>query len=214
MFPKDLHCKIKASKVVAVLIIDNTEHAVPIAQALIRGGIRVMELTLRTPAALPALKAIKQEVPEMLAGIGTILTTEQVDQVIESGAAFGVAPGMNPKIVKYAQERKLPFGPGIMSPSDIEAAIELGCRTIKYFPAETSGGIKHLTGIAAPYKHLGLDFIPLGGLNANNMADYLRSPLISAIGGSWIAKQDVINAEDWNTVEANAREAREIADSI
>ncbi|MBH53040.1 MAG: keto-deoxy-phosphogluconate aldolase [Opitutaceae bacterium] len=214
MFPKNLHQKIKASKVVAVLVIDKAEHAVPVAQALIRGGLATMELTLRTPAALPALKAIREGVPEMLAGIGTILTTEQVDQVVEAGAAFGVAPGMNPIIIKHAQDRGLPFGPGIMTPSDIETAIELGCRTIKYFPAETSGGIKHLTGIAAPYIHLGLDFIPLGGLNANNMTDYLRSPLISAIGGSWIAKQDVINAEDWDTIEKNAREAREIADSI
>lgn len=196
------------------MVIDKAEHAVPVAQALIRGGLATMELTLRTPAALPALKAIREGVPEMLAGIGTILTTEQVDQVVEAGAAFGVAPGMNPIIIKHAQDRGLPFGPGIMTPSDIETAIELGCRTIKYFPAETSGGIKHLTGIAAPYIHLGLDFIPLGGLNANNMTDYLRSPLISAIGGSWIAKQDVINAEDWDTIEKNAREAREIADSI
>ena len=214
MFPTDLHNQIKASKIVAVLVIDDAKHAVPVAQALIRGGIKAMELTLRTPAALPALKAIKEEVPEMLAGIGTILTTEQVDQVVEAGAAFGVAPGMNAKVVKHAQNCGLPFGPGIMTPSDIEAALELGCRTIKYFPAETSGGLKHLQNIVAPYQHLGLDFIPLGGLNSNNMADYLRSPLISAIGGSWIAKKDVINAEDWDTIEANAREARTIADSL
>jgi 2-dehydro-3-deoxyphosphogluconate aldolase/(4S)-4-hydroxy-2-oxoglutarate aldolase len=214
MFPKDLHDKIKQSKVVAVLVIDDASHAVPVAQALLRGGIGAMELTLRTDAALPALKAIKSEVPEMLAGIGTILTTDQVDQVMDAGAAFGVAPGMNAKIVKYAQERGLPFGPGIMTPSDIEAAIELGCRTIKFFPAETSGGLKHLQGMVAPYQHLGLDFIPLGGLNSQNMVDYLKSPLISAIGGSWLAKKDVINAEDWDTIEANAREARTIADSI
>ena len=173
-----------------------------------------MELTLRTDAALPALNAIKAEVPDMLAGIGTILTTDQVDQVVEAGAAFGVAPGMNAKVVKHAQERGLPFGPGIMTPSDIEAAIELGCRTIKYFPAESSGGLKHLQNMVAPYQHLGLDFIPLGGLNAGNMQDYLRSPLISAIGGSWIAKKDLINTEDWDQIETNAREARELADSL
>ncbi|MCB1122718.1 MAG: bifunctional 4-hydroxy-2-oxoglutarate aldolase/2-dehydro-3-deoxy-phosphogluconate aldolase [Verrucomicrobiae bacterium] len=214
MFPEDLHNQIKASKVVAVLVIDEARHAVPVARALLRGGISAMELTLRTQAALPALQAIRQEVPEMLAGIGTILTTHQVDQVVEAGAAFGVAPGTNAKIIQYALDRGLPFGPGIMTPSDIEAAIELGCRTLKYFPAETSGGLKHLSGIVAPYQHLGLDFIPLGGLNSKNMAEYLRSPLISAIGGSWIAKKDVINAEDWDTIEKNAREAREIADSI
>lgn len=214
MFPKELHNRIKESKVVAVLVIDNAAHAVPVARALLRGGIGAMELTLRTAAALPALRAIKQEVPEMLAGIGTILTTDQVDQVVEAGAAFGVAPGMNARIVKYAQDRGLPFGPGIMTPSDIEAAIELGCRTLKFFPAETAGGLKHLQNIVAPYQHLGLDFIPLGGLSSKNMADYLRSPLISAIGGSWIAKKETINAEDWDTIEANAREARAIADSL
>jgi 2-dehydro-3-deoxyphosphogluconate aldolase / (4S)-4-hydroxy-2-oxoglutarate aldolase len=214
MFPEDLHKLIKASKVVAVLVIDDAKHAVPVAKALLRGGIGAMELTLRTAAALPALKAIKEEVPEMLAGIGTILTTEQVDQVVEAGAAFGVAPGMNPRIVQYAQDCGLPFGPGIMTPSDIEAALELGCRTLKFFPAETSGGLKHLQNMVAPYQHLGLDFIPLGGLNATNMVDYLKSPLISAIGGSWIAKKELINAEDWDTIEANAREARTIADSI
>lgn len=214
MFPRDLHNKIKESKVVAVLVIDDAAHAVPVAQALLRGGIGAMELTLRTEAALPALRAIREQVPEMLAGIGTILTTGQVDQVIEAGAAFGVAPGMNPRVVSYAQDQGLPFGPGIMTPSDIEAALELGCRTIKFFPAETSGGLKHLQNIVAPYQHLGLDFIPLGGINAKNMADYLRSPLISAIGGSWIAKKELINAEDWDTIEANAREARAIADSL
>lgn len=214
MFPKELHDKIKASKVVAVLVIDDAAHAVPVARALLRGGIGAMELTLRTKAALPSLKAIKEEVPDMLAGIGTILTTDQVDQVVAAGAAFGVAPGMNPRIVRHARDKGLPFGPGIMTPSDIEAALELGCRTIKFFPAETSGGLKHLEGMVAPYQHLGLDFIPLGGLNATNMVDYLKSPLISAIGGSWIAKKDVINNQDWDTIETNAREARTIADSI
>lgn len=214
MFPENLHKQIQASKVVAVLVIDDARHGVPVARALLRGGIGAMELTLRTEAALPALKAIREEVPDMLAGIGTILTRQQVDQVVEAGASFGVAPGTNPKVIQHARDRGLPFGPGIMTPSDIEAALELGCRTLKYFPAETSGGLKHLTGIVAPYQHLGLDFIPLGGLNAKNMAEYLRSPLISAIGGSWIAKKEVINAEDWKTIETNAREARKIADSI
>ncbi len=214
MFPSALHKIIKDSKVVAVLVIDHAEHAVPLARALLRGGIGAMELTLRTEAALPALRATRDEVPGMLAGIGTILTTNQVDQVLAAGAAFGVSPGLNPGVVKHAQEKGLPFAPGVMTPSDIERALELGCHTLKFFPAESSGGLKHLASMAAPYLHLGIDFIPLGGLNAKNMSDYLSSPLISAIGGSWIAKRDLINNEDWDAIEANAREARQIADQI
>ena len=172
-----------------------------------------MELTLRTDAALDSLRAIRDQVPEMLAGIGTILTTDQVDEVVAAKAAFGVAPGLNRRVVEYAQDKGLPFGPGIVTPSDIEQGIELGCRTLKYFPAETAGGLKHLKNMAAPYQHIGIDFIPLGGLNANNMSDYLASPLISAIGGSWIASRDLIAAQNWDKIEANARQARENADT-
>lgn len=214
MFPSDLHQQIKKSAIIAVLVIDDATNAVPLARALLRGGIGAMELTLRTDAALDALRAIRAEVPEMLAGIGTILTTEQIDEVVSAGAAFGVAPGLNRKVVEYAQDKGLPFGPGIATPSDIEQGIELGCKTLKFFPAETAGGLNHLKNMAAPYQHLGIDFIPLGGLNANNMKDYLASSLISAIGGSWIAKREVIAAQDWDLIETNAREARQNADSV
>ena len=214
MFPSDLHNSLKNAKVVAVLVIDDAQHAVPLAHALLRGGIGVMELTLRTEAALPALRAIAAEVPDMLAGIGTVLTPGQVDQAQDAGAAFAVSPGLNATVVEHAHRKGLPFAPGIMTPSDIERALELGCRTLKFFPSESSGGLKHLASMAAPYLHLGLDFIPLGGLNAMNMGDYLRSPLISAIGGSWIAKRHLINNRDWAAIEANALEARQIADRI
>lgn len=213
MFPSDLHQKIKESAIIAVLVIDDAANAVPLAHALLRGGIGAMELTLRTDAALDALRAIRDEVPEMLAGIGTILSTDQVDEVVAAKAAFGVAPGLNRRVVEHAQNKGLPFGPGILTPSDIEQGIELGCRTLKYFPAETAGGLKHLKNMAAPYLHIGIDFIPLGGLNANNMSDYLASPLIAAIGGSWIASRDLIAAQDWNRIEANARQARQNADA-
>ena len=212
MFSTELHNSIKDAKVVAVLVIDDATHAVPLARALLRGGIGVMELTLRTEAALPALRAIVAEAPDMLAGIGTVLTPDQVDQAQDAGASFAVSPGLNATVVEHARRKGLPFAPGIMTPSDIEQALELGCRTLKFFPSESSGGLKHLASMAAPYLHLGLDFIPLGGLNAMNMTDYLRSPLISAIGGSWIAKRHLINNRDWTAIEANAREARQIAD--
>ncbi len=212
MFPEELHRQIKETAIIAVLVIDKVSDAIPLAQSLLKGGINAMELTLRTDAALDSLRAIRDEVPEMLAGIGTILTTDQVDEVVAAGAAFGVAPGLNRRIVEHAQDKGLPFGPGIATPSDIEQGLELGCKTLKYFPAETAGGLAHLKNMSAPYQHLGIDFIPLGGLNADNMNDYLASPLISAIGGSWIAKRDVIANQDWETIESNARTARANAD--
>ena len=199
--------KIRKTGVIAVLVIDDEKDAVPLAEALLAGGVDIMELTLRTPAALGALKRVKAEVPEMMCGAGTVLTVDQVEQVAEAGAAFAVAPGMNSKIVAKAKEIGLPFAPGICTPSDIEAALELGCRLMKFFPAESMGGLKHLKNIAAPYSHLGLQFIPLGGLNQDNMAAYLASSDVIGIGGSWIAKRESIKAHDWATITASAKAA-------
>ena len=202
--------KINESGVVAVIVIDDVKDAVPLANALLKGGVKAIELTLRTPAALDSARAIIAEVPEMMVGIGTVLTPEQIMDVAGIGAAFAVAPGCNPTVIKAAADAGLSFGPGIMTPSDIEIAVELGCRVLKYFPAESIGGLKHLAGMAAPYLHLGLQFIPLGGLNINNAGDYLASPLITAIGGSWIAKRDMIKAQNWETITENARQIRDL----
>jgi len=192
--------------VVAGFSVDKVEHAVPIAKALLDGGINAIELTLRTPAAMDGLKAICAEVTGMLIGVGTVLTPEAVREVKLIGADFGVAPGMNPRVIRAAQEVGLPFAPGICTPSDLEVAIELGCRFVKFFPAEASGGVNYLKSMAAPYKHLGLQFFPLGGLNAVNMRDYLRLDNVPAIGGSWIVKQDLVEKGDWPGITARAAE--------
>jgi len=213
-FPTELLTRIEACGVVAVLVIDEERHAVPLAQALLAGGIDVMELTLRTPAAIGSLRAIRREVPEMLAGIGTILTVEQVQEVVDCHASFGVAPGLNRRVVKAARDAGLPFAPGVMTPSDLEAALELGCRDVKFFPAEPSGGMKYLKSMAAPYGHLGVRFIPLGGLTVDNMPDYLGDPLVAAVGGSWIAPRKLIQAEDWKTITQRAAEAREVVKKL
>lgn len=205
--------KIAAKGVVAVLVIDRAEDAVPVAEALLAGGVDAMELTLRTDAALPALQEITKSVPDMLAGIGTILTKEQVAQVADAGASFGVAPGVNPEVIEAAADAGLPFAPGIMTPSDIETSLRFGCQILKFFPAGSSGGLGHLKNIAAPYAHLGLQYIPLGGVNAGNMGEYLGSPLIAAVGGSWLASRDLINAGDWSAITANAKEATDLAAS-
>lgn len=209
-FDPNLAQRVETCGIVAVLVIDRAEDAVPLAKALLAGGVDVMELTLRTPAALDALKAIRADVPEMLAGVGTILTTDQVKQVVEAGAAFGVAPGVNPRILTAAREAGLSFAPGIVTPSDIEASLEHGCKILKFFPAEPSGGLAYLKAMAAPYAHLGLKFVPLGGLNAKNMASYLADPQVAALGGSWLAPRELIKAGEWGKITALAAEAVQI----
>lgn len=207
-FPKEILDRLEKSSIVAGFSVEKVEHAVPLANALLKGGIDVIELTLRTPEALEALKEICANVPDMLVGVGTILTPELAKQVKDAGADFGVSPGMNPRVIKAAQEVGLPFAPGIASPSELEAAIELGCRFVKFFPAEAAGGISYLRSMGTPYKHLGIQYFPLGGLNADNMLDYLKEPNVPTIGGSWIVKQDLVNSGDWEGITARAAEVR------
>jgi 2-dehydro-3-deoxyphosphogluconate aldolase/(4S)-4-hydroxy-2-oxoglutarate aldolase len=208
-FPEDLLARIQQTGVVAVLTIDDAMDAVPLARALIDGGVDCMELTLRTPAAIAALQQIKSQVPQMLAGVGTVLTTSQVAEVAAAGAAFGVAPGMNPRVVRAAQQSGLPFAPGVLTPSDIEQALEEDCRVLKFFPAEPAGGLSYLKGMAAPYAHLKLRFIPLGGLNVQNAESYLADPLIAAVGGSWIAPRELVRQRQWKKIAENAHQSAE-----
>lgn len=208
-FDSQLAGRITSSGIVAVLVIDRAEDAVPLGRALLAGGVDAIELTLRTPAALDALREIRKSIPELLAGVGTILSTDQVTQVVKAGAAFGVAPGTNPRILAAAREAGLSFAPGVATPSDIEIAIENGCRVLKFFPAEPSGGLAYLKAISAPYAHFGIKYLPLGGVNEKNMAAYLADPLISALGGSWLAPRDKVNAGDWDAITALARQATE-----
>lgn len=205
--------RLRRSRVVAAFSIENRAHAVPIAQALLAGGIDAIELTLRTPAAMDSLKAICFEVPRMLIGVGTILTPEMVAEVKAHGAHFGVAPGFNARVVRAAYEAGLSFAPGICTPSDLEAAIELGCRFVKFFPAEASGGLLYLRSVAAPYRHLGMGYLPLGGLTAQSMIGYLQEKDVFAVGGSWIVDKNDVLREDWAAITVRAAEARRFADS-
>jgi 2-dehydro-3-deoxyphosphogluconate aldolase/(4S)-4-hydroxy-2-oxoglutarate aldolase len=149
----------------------------------------------------------------MLTGVGTVLTPDQARQVLDAGAEFGVAPGMNPRVVEAALEAGLPFAPGVCTPSDIERALEFDRRLLKLFPAEPSGGLSYLRTVAAPYAHLGIRYIPLGGLTQQNLADYLREPAVGGIGGSWIAPRDWIRNRNWSGITAAAREAVRVRDS-
>jgi len=212
--PADMETKIGASGIIAVLVVDDAENAVTLAKTLLDNGINSMELTLRTDAALESLKRIRKEVPDMLAGVGTILSASQIAEVKEADAVFGVAPGYNPDVVDASKNAALPFSPGIATPSEIEGAFSRGCRVLKYFHAEGMGGPKYLKGINAPYGFLGLKYIPLGGLNINNITSYLEMPEILALGGSWIAPRNLIQSGDWDTIARNASEAVKILKSV
>lgn len=196
--------------VIAVLVVDEVEDAVPVARALLAGGVDCAELTLRTPVAMDVLRRLREEVPEMHVGVGTILTLGQVNEVKEAGASFGVAPGMNPKVVAEAQRIGLPFAPGICTPTDIELAVEQGCRLMKFFPSEPSGGLNYLRAIAAPFAHLDVKYIPLGGVNLGNAEAYLKEPSVQALGGSWLASKELIQKKDWQGITDNARAVKEI----
>ena len=214
MFNESLLTKLHRTGVLAVLVIDQPDDALPLAKALLAGGVDCIELTLRTPAAMEALQNIRSGVPEMIAGVGTVLTPQQVQEVAAAGAAFGVAPGMNPRVVAEAKRAGLSFAPGVCTPSDIEQALEYGCRLMKFFPAEPQGGLAYLKSMAAPYAHLNLRFIPLGGIDASNAANYLGEPSIHALGGSWLAPRDLIQKRDWPAITERARLVSEIIKKV
>lgn len=210
----ELALQIDKAGVIAVIVIDEVENAVPLAKALLAGGVNTIELTLRTEAALAAAEKIKVNVPEMLLGFGTVITEDQVKAVVDAGADFAVAPGCNPKIIRAAVSQGLSFAPGVMTPTDIEMALAEGCRILKFFPAKTSGGMAHLRSMSAPYNYLDLKFIPLGGVNIDNAKSYLESPLITAVGGSWLAKRNLINQKDWGRITSNALEITSLIKKI
>jgi len=214
LFSDNALSRLRKTGVIAVLVVDNPQRAVKLARALLAGGVDIMELTLRTSAALDCLKAVTSEVPEMMAGAGTVIFPEQVDQVLAAGAAFGVSPGTNANVIRHAIDKGLPFAPGVMTPTDVDVAVQCGCRELKFFPAEPAGGLKMLDSIKAPYAHLGLKYIPLGGVTTQNLPSYLKDPDIIAVGGSWLAKKDMIDSERWDEITAAAREARTIVQSI
>jgi 2-dehydro-3-deoxyphosphogluconate aldolase/(4S)-4-hydroxy-2-oxoglutarate aldolase len=199
--------RITARKIIPIAVIDDAEQAVPLAEALLAGGLDVIEITLRTPAAERALATISKTFPQMLAGAGTILDEAQIPRVAAAGGRFGVAPGLNEAVVRKAQACGLPFIPGVMTPSEVERALALGCKLLKFFPADAAGGVKMLKAIAGPYAHTGVKFIPLGGLNVTNAAEYLALPGVAAVGGSWIVERKLIAEKNWTAITKLTKEA-------
>jgi 2-dehydro-3-deoxyphosphogluconate aldolase/(4S)-4-hydroxy-2-oxoglutarate aldolase len=194
--------------VVPVVEIDDADAAVPIAEALLAGGIACAEITLRTAAAPGAIAAIRRAAPTMLVGAGTILGPEDVDVAHEAGARFLVSPGFSPAAVRRAGEVGLPIVPGACTPTEILAARDAGCRLVKFFPAEAAGGAAYLRALAGPFRDVG--FVPTGGIDATNLAAYLAVPSVVACGGSWLVRRESLAARDFAAVTAAAREATRI----
>ncbi len=199
--------QILQKRIVPVAVIDKLEDAVPLANALLAAGLDIIEVTFRTAAAADCVRAIAQAHPGMLVGAGTLLEISQVKQARAAGAKFGVAPGLNDVVVRASLDAGMPFVPGVATASEVERGLELGCKLQKLFPADVLGGVKLLKALAGPYGHTGVKFIPLGGVNAQNMAEYLALPIVAAIGGSWIVDKKLIAEKNWTKITALTKEA-------
>ncbi len=191
--------------IIPVVAIPKVEHALPLAEALLEGGLPCAEITFRTDAAAESIAQIKQRFPEILLGAGTVLTIGQVDAALNAGAEFIVSPGSNPTTIDYCQQRGVTIFPGVCTPTEIELNLEKGINVLKFFPAEPAGGVKFLKAICAPYKDV--RFIPTGGIDAKNIGDYLAIPQVVACGGSWMVKPELMNENKFAEVQRLTAEA-------
>ena len=200
--------------VIPVIAIDSADSALPLADALLEGGLPVAEITFRTAAAAEVIARIAKERPAMILGAGTVLTAENLGRACDAGAKFGVAPGLNPDVVAEAAHRGLPFMPGVITPTEVEQALSLGLKLLKFFPAEAFGGLKVIKALAAPYGHAGVKFMPTGGVTTANLADYLAEKSVACVGGTWIASREAIAEKRWAQIRDNCRAAIEIVKRV
>jgi 2-dehydro-3-deoxyphosphogluconate aldolase / (4S)-4-hydroxy-2-oxoglutarate aldolase len=200
--------------VVPVIAMDSVDAAIPLADALLEGGLPLVEITFRTAVAAAVIETISWQRPRLLVGAGTVVTPESLHAAKASGAKFGVAPGLNADIVAGARLAGLSFVPGVCTPSDIERALSLDCRLMKFFPAEASGGVEMLKALAAPYAHLGVRFVPTGGVNMSNLAAYLALDCVAAVGGTWIAKKEDLAAGNWAEIRDRCKKAADIVAQV
>ena len=197
---------------IPVVAVDEVAQAVPLAAALLVGGLPCAEFTFRTAVAAEAIYAASQAFPEMLIGAGTVLTVAQAEQAVAAGAKYILAPGFEAKVVDYCLGHQIPVLPGVMTPTDITQAIAKGLKVLKFFPAEAAGGIAALKSISDPF--VGVKFVPTGGIQAQNLADYLRLPMVHACGGSWLVKKSLIAAGEFTTITALVQEAVAIVQAV
>ncbi len=204
----DILKRIQALGVIPVVVLNDAKDAEPLAKALCEGGLPCAEITFRTDAAEESIRIMSAKFPEMLVGAGTVLSTQQVDRAVAAGARFIVSPGLNPRIVRYCIEKGVVITPGCCNPSDIEQALENGIDVVKFFPAEAAGGLKMIQAMAAPY--VGVKFMPTGGINAANLANYLGNSRVVACGGSWMVKDELIREGRFDEITKLVRETVEI----
>jgi 2-dehydro-3-deoxyphosphogluconate aldolase/(4S)-4-hydroxy-2-oxoglutarate aldolase len=197
-------------RLICVAVIDQPDDAVPLAGALLAGGLNVMEVTFRTAAAAESIKRIRQQLPAMVIGAGTLLSPDQVQRAADAGAQFGVSPGLNEAVLAAANKNQMPFFPGVMTPTEVGRALDLGSKHLKFFPAETAGGVKMLKALAGPFAHTGVKFVPTGGINAALLPSYLAVPQVAAIGGSWMAERKLVTEKAWAKITALTAEAMKI----
>ena len=209
---EDLKSRFEKIGFIPVFVLENAEDAHPLGEALMKGGLPAAEVTFRTAAAEESIRILAKDFPDMLVGAGTVLTCEQADKAIAAGAKFIVAPGFNPTVVKYCLEKGYPVTPGVQTPGEMEQAMELGLDFVKFFPAEPAGGLPMIKAVAAPYTNL--KFMPTGGINKENVKDYLAYNKIVACGGTWMVKGDLIASGDFSAVEQLTREAAEVVHEI
>ena len=198
--------------VVPVVVLKDTKDAIPLADALIEGGLSCAEVTFRTDAAEESIRLMSEKYPEMLVGAGTVLTTEQVDRAVNAGAKFIVSPGFDAEIVDYCLEKNIPVFPGCITPSEVAQAVKRGLKVIKFFPAEQAGGVAMIKAMGAPYGMV--KFMPTGGISAKNLAEYLSCSNIVCCGGSWMVKSDLIAEGKFDEITALTKEAVELVKSI
>jgi 2-dehydro-3-deoxyphosphogluconate aldolase/(4S)-4-hydroxy-2-oxoglutarate aldolase len=206
----DAFSTIRRHGVVPVVTVERLETALPLADALLEGGLPIAEITFRTSVAADVIRLLTEERPELLVGAGTVLSLENLRAAKESGARFGVAPGLNPDVVMEAARLGLPFIPGVATASEIERGLALGSRVLKLFPAALLGGPAFINVISGPFNHTGVQFMPSGGATAETLRDYLACPRVVAVGGTWIAPKELIATSDWSEIRCRAQVAREI----
>ncbi|MCR4866106.1 MAG: bifunctional 4-hydroxy-2-oxoglutarate aldolase/2-dehydro-3-deoxy-phosphogluconate aldolase [Lachnospiraceae bacterium] len=198
--------------VIPVVVINKTEDAKPLAKALCEGGLKCAEVTFRTDAAQEAIRIMSQEYPDMMVGAGTVLTIDQVDRAVSAGAKFIVSPGFDPEIVDYCIDKDIPVIPGCMTPSEVAQGVKRGLEVLKFFPAQQAGGVAMIKAMAAPYTSV--MFMPTGGINADNLEQYLSFKKIAACGGSWMVKADLIDSKDFEKITELTKEAVRLVKSI
>ena len=191
--------EIESYGIVPVIVIEDAENAIPLSEALIEGGLPVAEVTFRTKSARESIERIAKAYPEMLVGAGTVLSVDQVKSAVDAGAKYIISPGLNPKVVEYCVVNSITITPGIATPSEVERALEFGLEVVKYFPAESLGGLNYLKAISAPY--VNLRFIPTGGIDEKNLLSYLQFSKVIACGGSWMVKSDLISNQKFNEIK-------------